>query len=79
MMAHQHMIVEKLHKRRLDRHLTIHKLAVEANVSRNSIANHENKKFPALATLDRWAQALGYKVVLVDMDDEWATDWHLYL
>ena len=78
-MAHNHPIVDQLHDRRVARRLTMSEVARAAGIHRNSIHTHEIQKFSALDTLDRWARALGYRLVLVDDDrtETRASDWHI--
>jgi transcriptional regulator with XRE-family HTH domain len=63
-----HPITEALRHRRLQRGLTVASFAKQANLSRNSVSSREEKKFPALAALDKWARNLGYQLVLLDID-----------
>jgi len=70
-MQHHHIvhpITEALRHRRIARGLTRSALGKVAGITRNSLQAHEDRKFPALMTLDRWARSLGYQVVLIDTE-----------
>jgi transcriptional regulator with XRE-family HTH domain len=61
-MAGVHPIMATLREKRIERGMTLSKLARVANLSRESIRKREGRKFPALTVLDRWCRALGYKL-----------------
>ena len=65
-----HPIVDKLRSERIRRGMSVNRLSNESGLSRNSIDNHEKIKFPALNTLDRWANALGFDLKLTPRRDQ---------
>jgi transcriptional regulator with XRE-family HTH domain len=67
-MAGGHPIMATLREKRIERGMTLSKLARVANLSRESIRKRESRKFPALTVLDRWCRALGYKLTLTEID-----------
>ena len=63
-----HPITEQLRMERVRRRITINQLAKETGVSRNTISAHEEFKFTALHSLEKWARALGYEITLRKFD-----------
>ena len=63
-----HPIMATLREKRIERGMTLSKLARVANLSREPIRKREGRKFPALTVLDRWCRALGYKLTLTEID-----------
>lgn len=59
-------IIDILHGARIDSGVSQHRLANDAGVSRTSVTYWETDRcLPRLDQLRRWAEALGYDLVLV--------------
>jgi hypothetical protein len=84
-MATTHPILVQLKEKRLSLHRSQIKVAEEARISRSFVSHHENDKFSARTSLDRWCASLGYRIVLEDVaedeDEELkrCADWHLLI
>jgi DNA-binding phage protein len=72
-----HPIIEALHKRRVELKISLGVLAKETGLNRNTLYNHESKKFPSLTTLDLWCSALGFRLTLADIPKEAQNDEQL--
>jgi transcriptional regulator with XRE-family HTH domain len=59
-------IIEQLRHRRTDRRISARKIERATGMSTTTLHRREQCKFGALTQLERWADVLGYRLILVD-------------
>ena len=62
-----HPIIEVLRWARIEKRMSRLKCAKIAHMPRGTLTKWEDEKCSALATLDRWAASLGYRLTLVPL------------
>jgi len=65
-----HPITEALRHRRMQRGLSMSEVHRISGVHRASLHTYEDVKCPLIHRLDKWARALGYQIVLIDISKE---------